>query len=134
MNIEIKLNKKSIGSLTFYKDYSDNHVSITFINVLEEYRGKGFGTALLWALYDYIYINTKFKYILWDDCSNNFRCPGKNIYKKVGAQYVEKKGPEMVWKIRTKNVIEKRREYIEYIKCIECIECTIIIKKLRKSQ
>lgn len=110
--INIELYNKVIGFLTFYESCEDKEVSISFLNVLEEYRGKGIGTKLLWNLYDYVYNNTNYKYIKWDDCSDNYRVSKKNIYLKVGAQYVEKNGPEMIWRIRTKKVREKREKYI----------------------
>ena len=109
--LNIKLSNKVIGLLTFYENYDDKEVSISFISVLEEHRGKGIATKLLWNLYDHVYNNTKFRYIIWDDCSDNFRVFRKNIYQKVGAQYVKKIGPEMIWRIRTKKVKEKRDKY-----------------------
>ena len=109
--LNIKLSNKVIGLLTFYENYDDKEVSISFISVLEEHRGKGIATKLLWNLYDHVYNNTKFRYIIWDDCSDNFRVFRKNIYQKVGAQYVKKIGTEMIWRIRTKKVKEKRDKY-----------------------
>lgn len=109
--INIELDNRVVGFLTFYEECNDNQAIISFISVLSEYRGKGIATTLLWHLYDYIYNNTKIRYIMWDDCSDNFRVSRKNIYIKVGAQYVEKNGPEMIWRIRTKKVREKRDKY-----------------------
>jgi hypothetical protein len=85
-------------------DKDDKESTIKFIEVKEENRGKGFGISLLWNFYDYIYKNQKnIRYILWDDCSDNYRLK-KNIYIKIGAKYIEKSRPEMIWKIRTKDV------------------------------
>jgi len=110
--INIEVENKVVGTLTFFEiDKDDKESTIKFIEVKEENRGKGFGISLLWNFYDYIYKNHKnIRYILWDDCSDNYRLK-KNIYIKVGAKYIEKSGPEMIWKIRTKDVRHKRLKY-----------------------
>lgn len=110
--ISITTNTNIIGYITFYE--YNKEVIINFIEVFDEYRGKGFGQSLLWSLYDNVYKNKNIKQIIWDDCSDNCRLVN-NIYIKVGAQYLYKTGPEMIWKIRTKNVIKKRDRYIKDI-------------------
>lgn len=104
--------KLVIGYISFY--HNDNDISVNFINITENYRGLGFGTELLWRLYDYIIDNKNYNdvnYVFWDDCSDNCRLVNNNIYIKVGSRYVYRSGPEMVWKIRSRVVKNKRKEY-----------------------
>lgn len=109
---------KIVGDLTFYKFTDDDkEATIKFIEVLEEYRGKGIGTALLWSFYDYAITFDKLRYVLWDDCSDNCRLVRCNIYLNVGAKYIGTYGPEMRWRIRTKEVRNKREQYLPKIKC-----------------
>jgi hypothetical protein len=114
--IIITTNSNIIGYIDF-SEYN-KEVIINFIEVFDEYRCKGLGQYLLWYLYDNVYKNKNIKNIIWDDCSDNCRLDN-NIYIKVGAQYLYKTGPEMIWKIRTKNVIKKRDRYIENIENIQ---------------
>lgn len=110
MRIKIADNDIDIGYILFY--FSDSDIGVNFINIIEEYRGLGFGTELLWRVYDYITENNKkVKYICWDDCSDNSRVINNNIYIKVGARYKYKYGPEMVWNIKSRVIKKKRDKY-----------------------
>ncbi len=117
-SIKAIIKGKIVGDLTFYNlTDDDKEATIKFIEVLEEYRGKGIGTALLWSFYDYAITFDKLRYVLWDDCSDNCRLIRSNIYINVGAKYISTYGPEMRWRIRTKDVRKKREEYSSKIKC-----------------
>ena len=117
-SIKAIINRKVVGELTFYKfKDNDKEATIKFIEILEEYRGKGIGTYLLWKFYDYVITFDKLRFVLWDDCSDNCRVIKSNIYVNVGAKYVDTYGPEMKWRIRTKEVRTKREQYLSKIKC-----------------
>jgi ribosomal protein S18 acetylase RimI-like enzyme len=112
MKLTIEYNGEEAGLLIYHigKNSKNKTVCcINYINILEEYRGKGLAKALLWHLYD-IMLNEKISCIEFDDCSDLYR-DKNNIYLKIGAKYVESSGPEMVWKIWTKYVKKLRYEY-----------------------
>lgn len=113
--IFIKKNTRKIyGTLTFYIDEDDNIATITYIDIYEAYRGKGLGTFLLWNLYEYIKNNHPLvQYIELDDCSDHYK-KYNNIYRNVGARYLYIKGPEMIWKIYSRTVINKYKSYKSY--------------------
>lgn len=114
MKLILEYDGKEVGSLIYYigKDKEKNRGYINYMNVLERYRGMGMATCLLWYLYDILY-KEGIKYIEFDDCSDLYK-DKNNIYLKVGAKYIENTGPEMIWKIRTKNVKMLREKYNGY--------------------
>jgi ribosomal protein S18 acetylase RimI-like enzyme len=112
MKLAIEYNGEEAGILIYHigKNSKNKIIGcINYINILEEYRGKGLAKALLWHLYD-IMLNEKIRNIEFDDCSDLYR-DKNNIYIKLGAKYIENSGPEMVWKIWTKYVKKLRYEY-----------------------
>ena len=114
----IKKNKKIYGTLEIFIDIKDNikEATLMYIDIYKKYRGKGLGTYLLWHMYDYIKDNHPLvEYILWDDCSDNYRTKN-NIYRNIGARYITIKGPEMIWKIQSRTKINKRKKYNKNIK------------------
>lgn len=106
----IEYDSKLCGNLTYIEDTDEKVGVINFISIEKEYRGKGMGTALLWNLYDYSISKGNVDHMLWDDCTDNFR-KKNNIYKKIGATYIDKTGPEMKWKIHSKKIKNKRLKY-----------------------
>ena len=116
MKLAIEYKGEEAGTLIYYiekdKKGKENRGYINYIDVLEKYRGKGIATCLLWHLYDILY-NKGVKHVEFDDCSDFYR-DKNNIYLKVGAKYKEETGPEMRWKIWTKNVKMLREKYNGY--------------------
>jgi ribosomal protein S18 acetylase RimI-like enzyme len=109
------------GFLTYLINKDEPNIgTINYISVNQDQRGKGIGTKLLWTLYDYIKMDKKIKYVIWDDCSDYYR-QKDNIYLKIGAKYINKNGPEMIWKINYKTVREKRKKYSQNIQNIQKI-------------
>lgn len=106
----IQHNSQICGTLIYSEDNIERVGTINMISIEEEYRRKGMGTALLWNLYDYTISKGNISYILLDDCSDNFRMKN-NIYTKLGATYIDKTGPEMIWKIYSNTIKKKRLEY-----------------------
>lgn len=105
------------GKLIFCCNKYENEGTIIYIDIDSEFRGLGMGTYLLLILYNYVIENHKnIKYIVLDDCSDNYRCIN-NIYLNVGAKYVSDNGPEMIWKInRPKKIKDKYKKYQVIIK------------------
>ena len=105
----IKLSIKDIGYISFNEpsEYDDT-VFVQFLFVEEKYRGKGYGTYLLWNLFHYLRKNYKnIKQIEGDDCSDRFGLDkNKNIYKKIGCKYKYENQPEMILLFSDKNVLQ----------------------------
>jgi len=124
-----KNDNRIAGYLTFLKtdnkDNKDNdEIVLMYINIEEEYTNKGLGTYLLWSLFDHIVCNDFYKdinYIVWDDCSDRSR-KNNNIYINIGARYVNKYGPEMILKIRSRTINLKRKRYNSDLSLIYNIE------------
>ena len=121
-----KNENKISGYLTFLKtdDDDDDEIVLMYINIEEEYTNKGLGTYLLWSLFDHIVCNDFYKdinYIVWDDCSDRSR-KNNNIYINIGAKYVNKYGPEMILKIRSRTINLKRKRYNSDLSLIYNIE------------
>lgn len=95
-----------------YTEDGLEYMLMTSLNVYEDCRGKGFGTALLWRLYDEcMNCNIKnIKYITWGDCSDRYGKPD-NLYVKIGACYVEEGEPEMLWDIYSDHVKRLKSAY-----------------------
>lgn len=113
MKIHAIVDDHFVGYLDGYT-YTENGVEcmlMTSLNVYEDCRGKGYATALLWKLYDECVNNIKnIKYITWGDCSDRYAKPD-NIYLKIGARYVEKGEPEMIWDIHSDHIKQIRNLY-----------------------
>jgi ribosomal protein S18 acetylase RimI-like enzyme len=109
MKLSVEYDGNEAATLIYYIENSVSYIN--YINVLEKYRGKGMGTALLWHLYN-ILVDKKIRYVEFDDCSDLYRNKN-NIYIKVGAKYIKDNGPEMRWKIYTKYVKKLKDNYYQ---------------------
>lgn len=101
-----------VDSYTFEEEEEYNTL-MTSLFIYEDYRGRGFATALLWRLYDFFTEETgnkDIKYVVWTDCSDRCFHPD-NLYRNVGAFYKEENDPEMIWPIRQEQIKEKRSSY-----------------------
>ena len=88
-----QLNNKLIGSIIYMYDDEDKEILVANIEILDEYKNKGYGKLLLLCMFLDLLSKNIF-YIRLDDCSD-YSCSSKSIYNKFGFKQTEAKDEEM---------------------------------------
>ena len=87
-----------IGFITFYIDNNLN-LKILFLNIYEQFQGKGFGKLIMIYLFNFIirYYSNYFliKSISLDDCSD-LACTRQSIYYKLGFRILSSNNQEIM--------------------------------------
>jgi len=83
-----------IAHVQFFTSDDSEEARITVVNVNKEYQGKGLATNLLKKVFEYLR-NLNFISIVLDDMTDNYR-KSNNLYLKLGFEYQQEYGPEMI--------------------------------------
>ena len=90
----------------------DNEKNVNINNIhIYTYKGHGLSYVLIYSMLKFILEKyPELETITLDDMSDKYRLTGENLYMKLGFEYLEKTGPEMMGNL--KSVMENCRVQI----------------------
>lgn len=96
---DFRYNSNVIASVQFYTDDETDEATVTGVNVLEKYRGRGYSYYLLLQMAKYL-DEIGIQTIELHDDSDNYR-KTNNLYTLLGFEYLADSGPEMFAEVST---------------------------------
>jgi hypothetical protein len=90
----------------------DNEKNVNINNIhIYTYKGHGLSYVLIYTMLEFMLENyPELETITLDDMSDKYRLAGENLYMKLGFEYLEKTGPEMIGNLNS--VMENCRAQI----------------------
>ena len=101
---DFRYNSDVIASVQFYTNDETDEATVTSVDVLEKYRGRGYSYYLLLQMAKYLE-GIGIQTIELDDDSDNYR-KKNNLYTSLGFEYLADFGPEMFANVST--ILRKR--------------------------
>lgn len=97
IKITDNINKNKIGFISFIYNDKNNKIYISYLNVFNDYKGKGYGTLLILFSVKYMIDNIYNSYFIKDiklhDCSD-FSGSSNSIYYKLGFRNYDNKNED----------------------------------------